>query len=264
MKKLNQILLDNRNNIESSAEKCPFCHGENDRCEYFTTVESRLGQLGSYQINDCLTQELLEQIKERLRGETVEVWAETGEVAIDLAKSLVLIKPAIGLYHVLAELPLVGRIIRSLARDMGLNLEDLELWWERNFQIIFNAIAVSHPALKEKLVDRDFNMEIFNRCRTALRAINKELDTAQEISVFAVADWGKRIDTKPDFTGMVICGPVEVLKLEDYVYRRLIDFEERLLTQVNGIQYECAHWKELRLAFLDEWRDLTGALEKFF
>ena len=264
MNKLNQIVIDNRNNIESPAEECPFCRGENDGCEYFLASKSRLGQLakGSHQINDGLTQGLLEQIQERLWGETVEIWTETGEVAIDLAKSLFLVKPAIGLYQILAELPLVGRIIQSLYWDTGQKLEDIELWWDRNFQIVFNVIAVSHSAINEKSIA--LYKEIFNRCSTVIKVINEEPEIRQETSIFALIGWGRKIHTKPDFAGIMICGSTEVLRLEDYVCRRLVDFEERILTQVNGMQYECTYWKELREAFLGEWRDLTGALEKFF
>lgn len=266
MNKLNQILLDNRNSIESSAEVCPFCRGENDGCEYFLATESRLGQLakGSYQVDDGLTRELLEQVKERLADETVEIWTETGNLAIDLAKSLLLVKSGIGLYHILEELPLVGRIIQSWYRDTGLKLEDMELWWDQNFQIVFNTIAVSHTAIKEKPMEMDLYKEIFIQCNTAIYGINLEPDIKRKVSIFKLIDWGREIDIGVDFAGIMICAATEVLRLEDYVCRRLVDFEERILTQVDGSQYECSYWKEIRETFLGEWRDLTGALAKLF
>lgn len=276
--KLNKLIIARRREMENNFQKdCPFCRGEDPGCNYFSPflAETAIIESSSQRTADSQwvaeAQTFLEKIRGALAGQVITVKASLIEYDFDLGANLSLAKRYLNLYAAYPELPFLSDLGNRLGfypRPIGENSDqDIQSW------IPFPSLLIRSAQFDFGELTKESCAELTNWYRTVL---NDQSETGQLylglqlIPIDPDDDpWGNII---PENTGEKTPYFAEIvdirsyLRLEKYIFQRLSDIEERILSRQamnkpGESEYPCSNLEQLHKELRHEYTEIVETVK---
>ena len=263
--RLNLVLLERRE-IERKANRCPFCHGKNRSCGFLSHPQVTIPISGAPITMGGVTGEYLRDVKRMLTGKVLDFWTTDGELPFDLGIEMTLVEHAIDLLAPLYEMPFLS----LLAERIGLIKEDVNQdkseEHERGWYLTYPAVGLGSKSIFFQF-ESEFQDGILEELSEAIfNAHRKKQNRVRELKMLPV-----KLDVAVKETGLAteirevveVLFPMEVLEIEDRIYRKYAEYEELVLEYLRSkASWDCSFIGQAESGLLNTLNEIIDSIRK--